>query len=266
MSKTNYLENKILDHIMGITAYTMPTGLWLSAFITAPSEGSGGTEAAGGSFARVDVTGKFSASSGGASANTEEISFPTATANWGEIFSVGIFDAASGGNLLRYMPLTTPEGDPTSVVVHTGETITFAAGNLTFAETNSGKTDYLKDKMLDHMLGIASYTKPTVWLAAFYGIPGVNESAEEINSHGYARMALADLLSAANNGVVTNGSEEVSFPVTVGGSWGEISSVATFDASSGGNMLRVSPLSSPVLIGENQYLLFPVSALSFAED
>ena len=38
--------------------------------------------------------------SGGSKANANGVQFPTATADWGLITHFGIFDAASGGNLL----------------------------------------------------------------------------------------------------------------------------------------------------------------------
>ncbi|MGL5659249.1 MAG: phage tail fiber protein [Cetobacterium sp.] len=41
----------------------------------------------------------------GRSHNKDEISFPIASSNWGTIKFIGIFDAATGGNLISYSKL-----------------------------------------------------------------------------------------------------------------------------------------------------------------
>lgn len=47
MSKSDYLENKLLDHQLGKTSYTMPT-VYVGLFTAAPSDSGGGTEVSGG--------------------------------------------------------------------------------------------------------------------------------------------------------------------------------------------------------------------------
>ena len=56
--------------------------------------------------------------------NTAAIEYPTATANYGTVVAVGIFDASSSGNLLAYANLTS------SKVVSTGDVFRFNAGDL----------------------------------------------------------------------------------------------------------------------------------------
>jgi len=51
-SLTNYAEDKLRDHLLGITAYTMPTDVYLALYTAAPDETGGGTECTGGSYAR----------------------------------------------------------------------------------------------------------------------------------------------------------------------------------------------------------------------
>src|SRR5690349_18898367 len=102
-SKSDYLENKILDHMLGGPDYTRPATVYVALFTTAPSDAGGGVEVTGGSYARVAVTNNatnFPGASGGAKQNANTITWPTATALWGTVVAVGIFDAASGGNLL----------------------------------------------------------------------------------------------------------------------------------------------------------------------
>lgn len=131
---SDYLEVEIRKHIFRTGSFTKPTVLAVALFTAAPSDSGGGTEVTGGSYARVDVP-PLDANWSGASAtsgltdNVSAITFPTATADWGTITHVGIFDATSGGNLLFHGALAA------SKTVTNGDTFSFAAGafDVTFA-------------------------------------------------------------------------------------------------------------------------------------
>jgi hypothetical protein len=118
---SDYLENKLIDHIFRGVSFTAPTALHVALFTAAPSDSGGGTEVSGGSYARVNLapsTTNWSAtnsvgattnpSSGttGATSNNSAITFASPTANWGTVTHFGIFDAGSGGNLLVHGALT----------------------------------------------------------------------------------------------------------------------------------------------------------------
>lgn len=123
---SDYAENKILDHIVGKTSFTMPTA-YLALFTTAPTDAGGGTEVSGGSYARVTTAGAdWGAASGGANTNANTLTFPTATGNWGTIVAAGLYDASSSGNLLIWNNLTANK------TVTSGDTISFPAGNIDF--------------------------------------------------------------------------------------------------------------------------------------
>lgn len=64
-SFSDYLENKVLDHVYRNVAYTAPTGTYLALYTVAPTDAGGGTEVTGGGYARQAIT--FGASSGGQS-------------------------------------------------------------------------------------------------------------------------------------------------------------------------------------------------------
>ena len=116
---SDFLENKLVDHLLRNTAYTMPTGIYVGLYTATPSDAGGGTEVTGGSYARVQVgpsttawnatqggTSGASSGTGGQTANATDITFPAPTANWGVVTHFGIFDAASSGNLLMWAALT----------------------------------------------------------------------------------------------------------------------------------------------------------------
>lgn len=99
-SMTDYLENKILDHILATAAFTMPTVSYLALFTAAPSDAGGGTELSGDGYARQDVT--WGAASGGVAANTSTHTFTASGGDWGTITHWAIFDASSSGNMLLH--------------------------------------------------------------------------------------------------------------------------------------------------------------------
>lgn len=104
-SKSNYLENALLDHVLGGGDYTRPATVYAALFTVAPGEAAGGTEVTGGSYARVAITNNatnFPAASGGSKSNGTAITFPQASANWGTVVALGVFDASTSGNLLFY--------------------------------------------------------------------------------------------------------------------------------------------------------------------
>lgn len=123
-SKTTYLENKILDHVLRSVAYTDPTNVYLALFTAAPGEGGGGTEATGGSYARKVMA--FAAAASGSCSTNAEISFTGMPA--GTFTHIGIFDALTNGNLLYYKAL------PTSITTEANDDIIFPSGNITVTE------------------------------------------------------------------------------------------------------------------------------------
>ena len=119
---SDFMENKIIDHMLRNQSYTPPSTLYVALFTTATSDAGGGTEVSGGAYARQAAG--LSAASGGASSNAADITFPTATADWGTITHVALMDALTGGNMLMHSPLDA------SKTVNNGDTFKVNAGDL----------------------------------------------------------------------------------------------------------------------------------------
>jgi hypothetical protein len=133
-SKSDYLENALLDHVLGGGDYTRPAtvyvGLWTAALDDA-STGSTAGEVSGGSYARVAVTNNatnWPAAASGAKSNGTAITFPQASADWGTVTHFAILDAAAGGNILYWGALTN------SKTIQNGDTAEFAVGDLDITE------------------------------------------------------------------------------------------------------------------------------------
>lgn len=137
---SDYLENKLVDHIFRGRQMTAPTNLYVALFTTTPSDSGGGTEVSGGSYARTQVAcsdtnwkgthgsadANPSSGTGGNTKNAIAITFPQATANWGTVYGFAIFDASSGGNMITYGSLSS------SKTINSGDTATFAVDSLSF--------------------------------------------------------------------------------------------------------------------------------------
>jgi hypothetical protein len=121
---SDYLEDKVLDHVFGGNAYTAPTTLYVALYTVAPTDTGGGTEVSGGAYARQTAAFTVSGTSPTTASNSAAVEYPTATANYGTVVAVGVFDASSGGNLLAYANLDT------SKVVSTGDVFRFNTGDL----------------------------------------------------------------------------------------------------------------------------------------
>ena len=121
---SDYLEDKVLDHVFGGSAYTAPSTLYVALYTVAPSDTGGGTEVSGGAYARQTATFSVSGTNPTTASNTAAIEYPTATADYGTVVAVGVFDASSSGNLLAYANLST------SKVVSSGDIFRFNTGDL----------------------------------------------------------------------------------------------------------------------------------------
>lgn len=141
---SNYLENKLVDHLLRGTPYNAPTSLYVALYTSPTTDAGAGNEITINSngYIRAPYTASTTtwtntqasgtgASEGntGVTANVSVITFQSPTGSWGTVTHFGILDAASGGNLLFHGSLSIPQ------TVNSGNTVSFSAGALqiTFA-------------------------------------------------------------------------------------------------------------------------------------
>jgi len=120
---SNYLENALINGTLRATTFTAPAAVYVSLHTADPTDAGTGTEVSGGSYARQTAT--FGAPSNGASTTTADITYPQATASYGTVTHIGIFDALTTGNLLYHSPLNT------SKTIDTGDIFKITSGSLT---------------------------------------------------------------------------------------------------------------------------------------
>ena len=120
---SNYLENALINGTLRATTFTAPAAVYVSLHTADPTDAGTGTEVSGGSYVRQAAT--FGAPSNGASTTTADITYPTATASYGTVGWIGIWDASTSGNLLYHTPLNI------SKTIETGDIFKITSGNLT---------------------------------------------------------------------------------------------------------------------------------------
>lgn len=118
---TDYLANKVRDHVLRNTSYTSPTTVYLGLLTTAATEAGGGTEVTGGSYARQAITFNAGTAAGEAEQNAAVTftNMPACT-----VVSVAIYDAVSSGNMLIHAAL------PRQRVVPSGDSFTLDNGDF----------------------------------------------------------------------------------------------------------------------------------------
>ncbi len=128
--KSDYLENKILGYVYTGAAFVAPINVFIAVFTASPSDAGGGTEVTGGAYARLQraSTAANFTLTGNTLTNAAVLAWADATAAWGTVVAVGIYDAAVGGNLLHWGDLTA------SKTIAAGDRFELAPGSLTITE------------------------------------------------------------------------------------------------------------------------------------
>lgn len=137
----------------------------------------------------------------------------------------------------------------------------------------SGKSAYLRNQVLNHVLGATTYTPPGTiyialstasWAAATTGT--TLAATEPSGANGYARVALTNngtTWSTATSGSKSN-SVDVLFSAATG-NWGTLNSFYVVDASSNGNILYGGDLYVPRAILSGDTAKFLVGQLTVTE-
>lgn len=246
-SISDYMENAWFDHVFGHSTINF-TNLYVGLSTADPTDdASGMAEVSGGSYARQACFGaaNWDAAATRHTANTNQISFPQATAAWGTVTHYFICDHLSNTtwgtdvNLIAHGSLSTAK----SIV--SGNTASIAAGQIEISVNASGASggmhDYLVEALLNLTFRDVVYTAPTVHCALCTGSQPTDAGSytEVANASNYARVQHTGSTNwdAAATGHTQN-NNAITFP-TPSGSWGTVTYAMLLDASthSGGNPL-----------------------------
>lgn len=154
-------------------------------------------------------------------------------------------------------------------------------------------TDFMENKLIDWLfraqaIGItgasaAAGTGPTtLYVALFTAITnGETGSVTEVSGNAYARAAVTSGMGATGwdntqnsgtavastgTGGTTRNNGIISFPTPTPSGWGTVVGVGIYDASSGGNLLIYSTLTTSKTINAGDSVTFPANSLTFQID
>jgi len=105
-------------------------------------------------------------------------------------------------------------------------------------------SNFLENALVNATLRNTTYTSPaTVYVALFTTDPTDANTGTEVTGGSYARTSVA--FAAPSNGAAAS-SADCTFP-TCTSTWGTVSHIGIFDASTSGNLLYHTPLDSSKL-------------------
>jgi hypothetical protein len=125
-----------------------------------------------------------------------------------------------------------------------------------------GFTEYAIKKILDHVMGKAAYTMPTIYVALYNGNPlgaGTELAAPPATDYARKTVTWGSATFSSPTGTIAN-TADVDFGIA-GAAWGTVDYFAIFDASTGGNMLVSDSLEVSRNIQLNDPVKFPAGEL-----
>lgn len=122
---SDYAEEKLVEHLLSVNAFTMPTATWLKLHTGDP--GDAGTSNASAETTRKEAT--YGEATAGASDLTGAVEWPSwpVGANGETITWVSVWDAETNGNCLCRLQMTV------GVAMATGQTFRLTAAAFTLA-------------------------------------------------------------------------------------------------------------------------------------
>ena len=131
MPASDYLDQQVLGHLLRSATWTKPAGIYLGLLTALPTDEGGLVEVAAVDYGRLAV-GPADAlwlprETDGAHVNAQALIWPEPENDWGTLTGTGLFDAATGGNLLPWAALAAPK-----TVLAGGPAVLFRPGDLVF--------------------------------------------------------------------------------------------------------------------------------------
>jgi len=124
-------------------------------------------------------------------------------------------------------------------------------------------SDTFETHVLNYVFTATSVTRPTAWYVGLFTADPTDtgSGATEISGNSYVRKAAT--FTVSGNAATTSGAIEFTAAT---GSWGTISHIGIFDASSSGNLIAHSALSVSKAIGTGDVFRIPAGDIDITLD
>jgi len=215
-SLTQYTHKKVLDHALKTASYSPPATIYVGLSTADPTETGGGwADPTYTGYARKSIA--FGAASARAIAQNALVTFDQCTAGSSTVTHWGLWDQASGGNLMAHGALSASK----SIVA--GNTPSLASGQVTVTFNAAGVFTPMTLSILDWLFRAQSWAQPTnVKMALSTTIPtdGGPNITEPSNNYGQITQNSWNAATTATPGLADNNGD-VTFAAP-SGSWGTI--------------------------------------------
>jgi hypothetical protein len=233
-SLSDYLENELLDHVLGVGAYTPPATVYIGYSTADPLDtGAGIAEPGAGNYGRQACA--FGAAAARMISNSGLITFAQANGAQGTITHWFICDHATNVtwgtnvNMLAHGALAVQKG------IVAGNTPSFAIGEIDISFSANEVSDYLAIKFLDFAFRNQAFAQPTISVGlATADLSDSTTGAtvtECANANNYARKAHAAWVAASGGASSNNGDITFNAP---SGSWGLVTAAFLADSATHG--------------------------------
>ena len=263
MYASNFFEEKMLGLLKG-SSITAPANLYLGLFLSNPGDtGTAGTEVSYTGYARQPITFSAPAAVSGATSgmvlsNSAVITFPESTTSSSVTAQyIGVFDAATGGNMYLYGQLDTP------LVIQSGVSPVFRAGAIQMIWSGNLST-YYRTAIMNTLRGIncAGFSP---YIAYYNSNPA--SGGVEVQASDYSRMAVTfgDITqqdSGSGAALVQNRTQVMTPNAT--SNWGNVAYVGICDASTEGNYFMAISLGATFSVAAGTSIGFKAGDLKIS--
>jgi hypothetical protein len=125
-------------------------------------------------------------------------------------------------------------------------------------------TNTYENHVMDYVFTSTSVTRPTAWYIGLFTADPTDAGTQtsEVSGNGYARTSVTFSVTADT---ATN-SAAVEFPAASGGNWGTITHIGVLTASSAGDMIVHSALTTAKAINDGDVFRIPTGDLDITLD
>jgi hypothetical protein len=266
-SLSDYVEKKLLDHILHTADWAQETNLYVGLSTVDPADDASGiAEPSGNGYARVNHD-SWDVAATRSTENSGTVSFPEATGSWGTITHFLVCNHLSNTNWGVDVELIAHGTLSASKAIGNGDNASFQDGAITVSFNTGGISDYLSNASLDHIFKNTAYdTTTSLYVALKNGDPtDDNSGGTEPSSGAYARVNHTVWTAASGVTAASENTGAITFPQASAG-WGTVDYFFIMDEAASGNMLIYGVLDNSRNIGLNDTPSFASGALDITLD
>jgi hypothetical protein len=206
--------------------------------------------------------------------NKNQISWNQAIANWGVVTHIGVYSAASGGNLLLTIPLESPVDMPAYA------TFRVAAGGLAVT-LSGGFMPFVADRILNWLFRDVALQPPSTFRMALGNSLTVTKeegsnaaitsddtmvfSFAELTGGNYARVNIPNSAArwpVAVNGIKTNAGATINF-LAANATWEAATAYVLYDTADPPRPLFGGNLDTPLEVANSDVVQIPAGEIEY---